>query len=182
MSFAPVKTLGCRVLVEPLDATRWRLVEPLRYIGDREDFIVPAGYVTDFATVPRIAVWLVPKFGLYTPAAILHDWLITDRLSTGRIDSADVDGLFRRAMRELGVPPVRRWLMWAGVRWGALFNRRRRAGWSGTAPAVLVVSIPALIFAPVMLAVGVGLAVYGLAEFIVTLPMRRKTTAGSLTT
>lgn len=170
------------LLLEPLTAETWKLHDPLVYEGATDRFVVPAGYVTDFATVPRIAVWLVPKFGLYTRAAILHDYLITDAQADGRISSRDTDGLFRRAMRELGVPPVRRWLMWTGVRWGALFNRRRRAGWLASAPLVLLLTIPALIFAPAMIVVAVSLFPYGLAEFIATAPTRRKTSFGSTST
>lgn len=183
MPFAPDHTLGSRVLVEPIDARLWRLEEPLRYIGDVDEFIVPAGYLTDFASVPRIAVWLVPVFGLYTPAAILHDYLITNAQADGRISSRDTDGMFRRAMRELGVPPVRRWLMWTGVRWGALFNKRRRAGWLPSAPLVLLISAPAAVaFVLPVLAVSLGLVVYGAAEFLATVFSRRKTSTGSLST
>lgn len=127
--------------------TRWRLDEPMIYRGTRDTFTVPQGYVTDFATVPRIVAWLIPRYGRYTPAAILHDYLITDVLPAGEIEPNDVDGLFRRVMRELGVSTARRWLMWAGVRWGSLFSGRT-AGWIQTAPAVLGISAAAL---PVLL-------------------------------
>lgn len=182
MTFAPRGTLGGRLMIEPLDAERWLLHEPLRYVGERDEFIVPDGYVTDFATVPRIAVWLVPKAGLAARAAILHDYLLTDVLPSGRISSRDIDGLFRRAMRELGVPPVRRWVMWTGVRWGALFNRRRRAEWWKSAPLVLLLTLPMLIFAPAMILVAISLVPYGAAEFVATAPSRRKTSTGSLST
>jgi hypothetical protein len=94
----------------------WEVVEPLVYRGRRDTFVVPAGFRTDFASVPRVVVWLIPSFGRYTPAAVLHDWLVTTGLDTGAVSSRDADGLFRRVLRELEVPPVRRWLMWCGVR------------------------------------------------------------------
>jgi len=168
---------GCRVVVEQVDARTWRLVEPVRYLGGQGDvFSVPAGYLTDFASVPRVVVALIPVFGRYTLPAILHDRLITDYLPAGAIASVDVDGLFRRAMRELDVATVKRWLMWAGVRWGALFNRRRRAGWWRTAPAVLGVSV--LAFVPVLLlvvATALVLALYGAAELVATGGRRKGT-------
>jgi hypothetical protein len=179
MPFASNHQRGGRVVVEPLDAVRWMMIEPVRYIGETETFVVPAGYVTDFATVPRIAVWLIPRFGSYTKAAILHDWLLTD----SEVSSVDADNLFRRALRELGVPPVRRTLMWVGVRWGAAFNKRRRAGWWRTAPAVLAYSAPALLLAPVFAAVAIGLAAYGIVEFAVSsVSPKDETTSGSLST
>jgi hypothetical protein len=181
--FAPRGTTGGRVAVEPIDAKRWILTEPLRYVGERDEFIVPEGYVTDFASVPRLVVWLVPSYGLYTKAAILHDWLITDALPTGRITSNDVDGLFRRALRELGVPPVKRWLMWTAVRWGAAFSRRRSAGWWRSAPGVIAISIPAAAaFVLPVAAVGVGLTVYGVAEAIATMGRKQGPSTGTIST
>lgn len=170
MPFAPEGKYGGRVVVTPLDARRWRLLEPVAYAGGQGDrFLIPEGYVTDFASVPRIAVWLIPTYGRYTAPAILHDYLITDGIPSGRVTSVDTDGMFRRAMRELGVPGVRRWLMWCGVRWGALFNRRRRADWWRTAPAVIAISIPAAVaFAIPAAAVALGLVVYGAAELVAT--------------
>lgn len=167
---------GCRVVVEQLDERRWRLVETVHYTGDRDTYEIPAGYVTDFASVPRVAVWLIPVFGRYTLPAILHDRLLTDYLPAGAISSVDADGLFRRAMREMDVPPVRRWLMWTGVRWGALFSRHgRRAGWWRSAPGVLAISVAALPLAVPMLVVGAGLAYYSAAEMLATGGRRKGT-------
>jgi uncharacterized protein DUF1353 len=140
----------------------WRLESTLIYQGEKDKFIVPAGYITDFATVPRIVVWLIPRFGRYTPAAILHDWLLTDDPT---ISSRDKDGIFRRVLRELEVPFVMRWLMWTGVRWGALFNSDRREGWHRDAPVVLCVSLVAapLVLPPAML-ISVSLLLVHLIE------------------
>ena len=169
MPFAPEGKYGGRVVVTPIDADRWRLLEPICYLGEVDKFLVPEGYVTDFASVPRVVISLVPKYGRYTAAAILHDYLLTDALKSGRVNSNDADGLFRRALRELGVPPVKRWLMWTGVRWGALFSPTRRPGWLRSAAGVLAIS--ALAFVPVALmsaVVGAVLALYGLVEFVAT--------------
>lgn len=169
MPFAPDEKYGGRMVVEQLDAERWQLVVPLAYKGNEQNFLVPAGYISDLASVPRITAWLVPKNGLYSRAAVLHDYLLTDALKVGKITSNDADGLFRKAMRELGVPRVKRWLMWTGVRWGALFNAARRPGWHRSAPGVLAISAPALLLVLIpALAVGAGLVVYGAAEWIAT--------------
>lgn len=108
----------------------WELMSDLEYVGETQRFVIGAGFVTDFATVPRALQWLVPTYGGYTRAAILHDWLIEHELSkdSPRITSRDVDGLFRRVMREEGVPLPRRWVMWAAVRAAAPFNKDRRKG------------------------------------------------------
>src|SRR4051812_37782233 len=134
------------VTVRRVSDQLWEVVEPLVYRGRGDTFVVPAGFRTDFATVPRLVVWLIPRFGRYTLAAILHDWLVTTGLVTGVVSARDADGLFRRALRELDVPPVRRWLMWTGVRWGSA-AAGHRAGWWRDAPRVLAIT---LLAAPVV--------------------------------
>lgn len=156
--------------VSRVDSDRWELVDPLVYQGRRDRFVVPAGFVTDFATVPGLVRWFVPRFGAYTLAAILHDWLITEGIRSGVVTSRDADGIFRRVMREAGVPVLRRWLMWAGVRWGALTSERRRSGWLVSAPGVLGITLLAapLVLPPALLIVP-ALVVYAVAERLVAL-------------
>jgi hypothetical protein len=100
------------VSVAQISPKDWKLLQPLTYKGKKEIFIIPAGFETDFASVPRIFFWLVPSYGVYTKAAILHDYLLRENI----VPSADADGIFRRAMRELKVPFFRRWMMWSAVR------------------------------------------------------------------
>lgn len=126
--------------IQEVPGTRnWRLTAPLEYEGEREMFTVPVGYVTDFASVPRFLHWLISPYGAYTRAAVVHDWLITDEIPARRVTSRDTDGIFRRVMREEGVPFARRWLMWAAVRAASLFNPKRAYGraFHRDAPAVI---------------------------------------------
>jgi hypothetical protein len=135
-----------RPRVRQVDDTTWRLYDAVAYLGRHGDYFVPPGYLTDFASVPRLLWPVVPPYGTYTDAAIVHDWLITDGLGKGAVDitPAEVDAEFRRAMGALGVGAVRRWVMWAGVRWAAALNPIRRAGWLATLPLLLAVSAAAL--------------------------------------
>jgi hypothetical protein len=144
------------------------LDSPLKWVGKTETFIVPRGFVSDFATIPKFLWWLFGPTGAYTAAAILHDWLCT-MLAT-RVPPAsarDTDGIFRRRCKELGVDFVSRWLLWTGVRWGALFNAKRRAGWHRDAPLVIIWSVLALV--PVLIAtvgVLVGLGIIGILRAV----------------
>lgn len=152
------------------------LTAAVAYQGRDDTFTVPAGFATDLASVPRYLTWLVPVAGVQDRAAIVHDWLCTQLEHWYRncyeeeqpaVPSGDVDGIFRRILRELGVPLVRRWLMWAGVRWGALANPARRAGWLSTAPAVVGISLLALpVIAPATLLVLLTLAVDRAVEML----------------
>lgn len=159
---------GPKVLVRQATAQDWTLEEQLVYQGRTDTFVVPRGTLTDFASVPRVFVWLVPKFGRYTAAAVLHDHLVRVERPAGRISAVDADGLFRRAMRELGVPFLLRWFMWAAVRLGSLTDRDGRPGWLRDLPAVLAVTLVALpVVALPAVAVVVGLVLFAVLEFLV---------------
>jgi hypothetical protein len=160
-----------RVVVEALDATRWRTIVDIRY----GEYVVEAGYVTDFLSIPRVAVWLAPRYARYTPAGILHDWLLQRKVATGEMSSVECDEIFRLALEELDTPPVRRWLLWTGVRWGAAFSLYRRAGWWSTAPRVFAMTLYALPHLVPMTAVALGLVYHGLSEAVVTRGRRRGT-------
>src|SRR6266498_560428 len=63
---------------------------------------------TDFASIPWVCTWLIPRYGLYTKAAIVHDYLCRTQH-----DKFSSDRTFRLAMKDLKVPWVTRTLMWA---------------------------------------------------------------------
>ena len=164
------------LVVRRVNATTWALVDDLVYQGRWQRFVVPAGFRTDFASVPRVVTWLVPRFGAYTLAAILHDWLVTEGIRSEVVSAREADGLFRRVMRESGVPVLRRWIMWAGVRWGALTDEERRPGWLASAPGVVAISVLAApLVVPPVVVIAPGLLVYAVAERLVSLvaPTRR---------
>lgn len=71
---------------------------------------------TDLASVPRFMLWLVPRYGVHTLAALVHDQLVDDPPPGGRVEA---DTIFRDALGELKVPLIRRWMMWAAVSVGA---------------------------------------------------------------
>lgn len=119
----------------------WVLVEPLKYRGNTDLFEVPAETKTDFASVPAFFQWLIPRSGRYTRAAVLHDHLWR---SVPELSFADADGIFRRAMAELKVPFLRRWLMWAAVRLQSLFRSALGDGPRDIPRVLLLVLLPGL--------------------------------------
>lgn len=126
------------------------LVEPLRYSGAAGECLLPAGFTTDFASVPSFLRWLVAPTGTYQRAAMVHDqWCDQLGVDCCEIPSRDVDRRFRVIAIEEGTPHVRAWLLWAGVRWGAIANPHRRSGWRADLPLLLLVSLLALL--PVLL-------------------------------
>lgn len=167
--------------IRAVSATTWSLLAPLIWTGTKGDtFIVPVGFVTDFATVPRFLHWLISPYGAYTRAAVLHDWLLVELArwqavtdSLGHIPQArpptisrDADGIFRRIMEDLGVPWAKRWTMWAAVRIAALFSHRRAYGRLFGRDAARVAGI-AVLATPVVLPGVVGVLIsLGLTRII----------------
>ena len=77
-------------------------------------YLIPKGFVTDFASVPR-ALWSIfPPFGRYSKAAVFHDWLYREDI----MDRDKADKAFLDCMEHLRVPPSQRWAMYAGLRLG----------------------------------------------------------------
>src|SRR5438093_10277510 len=120
---------GTVVDVEEISDQIWQLLKGIDYQGNQDLFQVPIGQHTDFASVPKVFVWFLPRYGRYTKAAILHDYLWRKAVPQGRITRLHADALFRRAMRDLHVAFLRRWIMWAAVRWGALTKADGRKDW-----------------------------------------------------
>jgi hypothetical protein len=78
-------------------------------------FAVPAGYETDFASIPPFAKLLFPQFGDWAEAAVIHDWLY-DVAEPGK--KAEADQTFDEAMKYGGTSAVRRLFMYWAVRLG----------------------------------------------------------------
>lgn len=93
---------------------------------------VPEGFVTDFASIPRVLWNLYPPTGVYGKAAVIHDYLYRTAYYATR---EQADAVLLEAMIDLGVGPRTRWLIYHGVRIG---GRRSYRGYS----AVRVLTMP----------------------------------------
>lgn len=98
------------------DDGEWVLTSALVYQSDvaKRTFVVPPGFKTNLASVPRLPIifWLTGDTS--SEAAALHDSLY----STREVTRAVADAVLREASEVTGVPAWRRWMMWAGVRVG----------------------------------------------------------------
>ncbi|MDY6922644.1 MAG: DUF1353 domain-containing protein, partial [Pseudomonadota bacterium] len=106
------------------------VIQPFGYVHDQSGrtIWVPAGYVTDFASIPRVGRWLIPPFGRHAIAAVVHDWLYSVG-EPGR--RGEADDIFRDALEELGVDLARRNVMHAAVTaFGAGGYDRAAAAWA----------------------------------------------------
>ena len=93
--------LGHRMVLEPAaDARRWTLCCALHYRSDVQGrtVVVPKGFVTDGASVPRLFWNLIPPWGRYGQAAVVHDYLYATQTTTRRL----ADDTLLEAMRVSG--------------------------------------------------------------------------------
>ena len=60
--------------------------------------VVPQGFETDLASVPRQVWHRFPRWGPWSGAAIVHDWLY--RTKPNGVDRIQADRVFRDLMRE----------------------------------------------------------------------------------
>ena len=115
-------------MVSPFaEGNYWYLREDLRWHSAAgEDYVVPKGFVTDFASIPRPFWWLLPKWARYGNAAVVHDfnyWM-------QNCDRKTADRAMAEGMRDLGVGRMTRGTMYFFLRiFGGLAwrnNRKRR--------------------------------------------------------
>lgn len=97
------------------------LTAPFRYDSRIGWLTVPAGFLTDGASVPRIFWNIFSPTGSYFEAALTHDYLYSN-VSKWHIDRAMADKIFLDAMGEIGVGWLTRKTIYRAVRLG---------GWKG---------------------------------------------------
>ena len=104
------------LILEPINKKYWKVVEDFKYRtaiqGILVSVTVPSGFITDFASTPRILWPIFPPWDKYGKAAILHDYLYKYRVFERKL----CDDIFYEAMKELKVPKWKRTLMFYAVR------------------------------------------------------------------
>ena len=141
------------IRLEQIDAKHFDLHSTVRYIGEvtgLEDYLSHEALdeirvvsperlpTTDLTSVPGVLRWFAGRYGTYTPAALIHDWLIPQPSTPAIPGMTDqyADRYFRFMLEDLNVPLIRRWLMWAAVaarsRWHqSLLHKVLLALWLG---------------------------------------------------
>lgn len=88
------------------EKTLYVLLEDFEFLGVK----VPKGFVTDGATIPRIFWPILPPVHKYFPAAIVHDYLLT------QLTRDEADAKFNEALKQLKITKARRYAMYGAVR------------------------------------------------------------------
>jgi hypothetical protein len=130
-----VSSFTTPLVVTPLDNGRdWKLVDAFEYhvgsLGSGEVIRVPAGFVTDFASVPRVFWRLIPPWGRYGKATVIHDYCYRCRPCSRR----RADRILLEAMRVLSVAWWKRTAIYLAVRaFGWIVWRKRGNAYAGGA-------------------------------------------------
>lgn len=121
----------------------WLVHEPLlfrsREVAPGVLFTAPAGFYTDFASVPRCIRGLISKYGKHARSSVLHDLLYFTGYAGSR---STCDDLFDEAMGVEGQGDLSRLIIYQAVcTFGAhAWNEHRKLGHSETVLAYKIVS------------------------------------------
>lgn len=100
--------------------------EEMRFVtdfnGEQITIIVPAGFLTDGATAPKVLQKLLPVWDTYYQAAVFHDYLceylivyLGDTFIPLRITRSEADAIFNKLMKILNTNIIKRRLVISGV-------------------------------------------------------------------
>jgi hypothetical protein len=106
--------------VQPLaDGKTWIICRDFGYdVGNKTnpDIInVPIGFMTDFASIPLPFLGILPRWGKYGNAAVIHDYLYWEQ----NRKRAEADTIFLQAMEVGKVGWFTRHIMYLAVKWFA---------------------------------------------------------------
>lgn len=97
------------------------LIENLEYQHKENfKFIIPKGFKTDLASIPRLFWSIVAPIGKHSLAAILHDFLYSEGFKLG-ISRKEADQIFYEAMLKSHVAKITAFILWFFVR---IFGKR----------------------------------------------------------
>lgn len=103
-------------LTNPSNGGTWTLEMPLVFASSMGVIVVPGGFETDFASVPRLIVTYAFVGNTAHAAATVHDYLY--RTPEEPFTRKDADDVMSEAMVATDIPGWRRGLIYAGVRMG----------------------------------------------------------------
>jgi len=113
---------------ELIGKNKWRNLEQFEYYREEDEdeiITVPEGFVTDFASVPRIFWAIISPVDRHGKAAVIHDYCY----ATGIYNRKVSDVIFLECLDVLGVEPWKQWCMYKAVRiggWRAWQKHRKR--------------------------------------------------------
>jgi Protein of unknown function (DUF1353) len=104
----------------------WMVIDAFAFDSQvlQREIQIEAGFVTDFASTPRVLWTLLPPTGAYGKPSVIHDFLY--RTVTIDCTRAQADATFLEAMAALNIAWSLRYTMYLGVRLGGRSSFQRR--------------------------------------------------------
>lgn len=112
------------LLLKDLKNWNFQLIED--YVYNVKDYIikVPRGFITNFASIPKVFRIILLPYGKYSSASVVHDWLYSKKCYM-QISRKEADNIFLEIMEECEVNFVIRYSMYILVRmFGEEYYRR----------------------------------------------------------
>lgn len=109
------------------EPNEWVIVQEGRWRSPETEFVVPVGWITDLASVPKFLRPVLNRNGRSRYPAICHDWLY----NTQKESRAFADRVFLHALIAYDMPAWQARIYWAGVRaggWAPWRARLKRGG------------------------------------------------------
>jgi len=111
----------------------WEIAYPLSYTSDllADKITVPKGFITDFASVPRLPFVYLMFGGTSHRASVIHDALYRKDIDVPEVDQKTADAIFLEAMETNDDGWISRWGKWLGVRVGGCTSWKKKSGLRG---------------------------------------------------
>lgn len=120
MEIAPEAEFLDPLRVQHVEGPWWELTDSLRYWSEytQEEIVVPNGFVTDFASVPRLPVVYLLFGSIADRPAVVHDFCYRMKDFSRWVS----DSVFLEAMEVDGYDSITASTMFTGVRLGGWYS------------------------------------------------------------
>lgn len=113
---------------ELVGSNKWSNIQPFEYhVGtypSDEIITIPIGFVTDFASIPRLFWPIISPIDIHAKASIVHDYCYYK----GKYSKRESDLIFKEGLEVLEVSLLKRMVMYYSVvlfGWFAWWNHRK---------------------------------------------------------
>lgn len=104
-----------KLKTSPIDDKYWLVEEDYYYQCSLGTIVVPKGFKTDYASIPRLFRNIINSYGKHGRAAVVHDWLYSKECYIN-CTRKQADVIFLEIMEECNVDKLKRQLMYRMVR------------------------------------------------------------------
>jgi hypothetical protein len=101
-----------KLILTPKGFNSWELAEDFIQNLDNETIKVPKSFKTNLASVPRLFWSIIPPFGKYSQASVIHDYLYFSKIYSKK----ESDKIFYKFMLQYGTYKWKAIVMYLAVK------------------------------------------------------------------